>query len=276
VLRQRSAEVLVGTGLLSLGAFAGAAQGDPPRLLHLWIFLAGTTAFVVAVLAINSWAGYRDDSHNPRFASLRGLARDHYRQLGAASATGAALAYTWLSPWTLLLAVLALLLWTVYSTPAWGLKTRPREGAAMHAAGQLCHFYMGWLAFAPLSAASLAPAVYLSLLFVGGYLNHLVLDYAADARALSGASPPRMERDALQRVSAAVFTLAAAWLALAWLLGFVGTGLALPFLLAFAAQSGDWWLARPGGAVEAYRTRYRLYYGAAAVAWVTLVWPGMR
>jgi hypothetical protein len=266
----RLGEVALGVGLLSLGALFALESLGPGRLLALAWYFAGSALFVAAVYFLNSYAGYRADLVNRRFDGLERVDPRLFLTGCLAATAGFVVILGMNNPKVLVLALAAFGLWTLYSWPAVGIKAHPLLGAAIHFTAQLFHFFMGWLAVAAADATAALSAVYLALLFVGAYLNHLVIDYEADARA---GGPCPVSRASLARASFLVFAAAAGYWVLLGAGGLIPWWQVVPFAAAFVLQAAAQRLL-PGEEGEGgrqplrYRACYRLFYGVAVVVFV--------
>jgi hypothetical protein len=264
----RLGEIALGIGLLSLGVVFGLDGLTVERLLGLTWFFAGSGLFVAAVYFLNSYLGYEEDLANRRFDGLGTTDRRFFLWACLPATAGFVGVLGLYSTAVLALALGAYALWGLYSWPAVGIKVHPVLGAGIHFVAQLAHFFMGYLAVARADGTTLLIAVYFSLLFVGAYLHHLVIDYEADARICG---PLRVSQQRLGSASLAVFAAAAAyWLALA-VGGVVPWWQVTPFAVAFVLQVGARRiLAEGGGDTQErrlrYRGAYRVFYGLAVVA----------
>jgi len=262
---------VAGAGFVALGGILGVLDAGSASPARVATWLAGTACYVLAVLAFNSWAGHRADRLNPRFAAVRDVPPAAYLRVALPSAALALALDASLAAWTAVLAAAGMATWSLYSAAEGRFKAHPWPGGALHLVAHGCQFYMGYLAFARFSPGSVVIAVYFGIVFVAGYLNHLVLDFDADEKALVS-STARPAPASLRRASRWLFVASAAWLAAAALAGLVRPWLAGPLLVAFACQGFDWSRSGAAGDPARDRTRYRVYYAGAAFAGLAAAW----
>jgi 4-hydroxybenzoate polyprenyltransferase len=226
----------------------------------------------IAIYLFNAALGFHQDKTNSRLDDLKQFEKTKLLVLGVVAG---AIGFVWLylfSPVLVLPALIVYALWIIYSFPG-GLKRVPLLGLLTAFAGQLVHFHLGYFVFDELSIESVLIAGYFSLLFTAGHALHEVIDYEADKEAGLKTSAVFFGRSFLNKVSTALFVLAALYLLGVYLLGAISWTILVPYELAFVVQM--FLISRlPDSENEtlfAYRRTYMIMYAAATLLVAILI-----
>jgi 4-hydroxybenzoate polyprenyltransferase len=226
----------------------------------------------IAIYLFNAAFGFHQDKTNNRLGDLNRFERTKLLTLGII--TGA-IGFIWLylfSPMLVLPALIVYALWIIYSFPR-GLKRIPLLGLVTAFTGQLVHFHLGYFVFDELSIESILIAGYFSLLFTAGHALHEVIDHDADKKAGLKTSAVFFGRSFLNKISTALFVIAALDLLAIHLLGAISWTILAPYEAAFIVQL---FLIRrlsnpDNEALFAYRRKYMLLYAGATLAVAILI-----
>jgi 4-hydroxybenzoate polyprenyltransferase len=226
----------------------------------------------IAIYLFNAAFGFHQDKTNNRLDDLNQFERTKLLILGII--TGA-IGFIWLylfSPVLVFPALIVYGLWIIYSFPR-GLKRIPLLGLLTAFAGQLVHFHLGYFVFDELSIESILIAGYFSLLFTAGHALHEVIDHDADKKAGLKTSAVFFGRSFLNKISTALFVLAAFYLLTIHLLGAISWTILVPYEVAFIVQL--FMIRRLSNAdneaLFVYRRKYMLLYAAATLAVAILI-----
>ena len=151
------------------------------------LFCLSTFPLVIYVYTFNSWGGRNADSHNKRLDDhpvLTGeMSERELRYLAYAGLITNLILYWVLFPRCFVLAPLIALNWTAYSHPRVMAKARPIAGTTVHFIGGVLQVLLGYVVISGFDLKGLLFAVYFSMVFSAGHLNHEVKDYNADKEA---------------------------------------------------------------------------------------------
>jgi len=177
-------EVLILQGPPLLGAlfsmgnltFAGAAA--------FALLAAGSTCLVAHVFVLNDWSGMSGDLRDPNRMSgvfiNRGVARSRIGHLWMALLASGLLLLGALGWQTLAVAVAIAGLSALYSAPASHVKGVPFLNSALHLAGGLLHFLLGYSVFRAPDSRGIEIGCFLALVFTAGHLTHETRDSESD------------------------------------------------------------------------------------------------
>ena len=265
-------EVLVLQGTPALGALFAIGPLTTtvwPGLLALAI---ASCCLVAHVFLFNDWSGASTDLHDPNRAEQVFTARGV--RSGAVGALCIALLIPGLvplipfGPTPLLLALVLVALSTLYSAPGTPMKGVPLASSALHLAGGLVHFLIGYSVFRALDMRGVAIGAYFALTFVAGHLTHEARDCVADAS--SGICTNAVHFGPARNFLAGftLFTIADALLVVLAVSGF------LPRLVLFAAATYPlhlWWTWQAWRAglgfanIRRLQMRYRMLYAIIGI-----------
>lgn len=257
--------MLFSVGTLSEGKVAAAA-----------LLLAGSCCLFAHVFAFNDWAGIDGDLRDPhrsaRAFSNRGVRRSDVGYLSALFlALGLALLAP-LGPTSLAIGSGIVVLSALYSAPGLHLKGVPLASSAIHFAGGMLHFLLGYSLFCAIDARGLGIGGFFALTSVAGHLTHEARDWEGDRLNGIKTNAVRFGRRACVVAGLAFFTMAYGLLALLAVRG------AIPHAIAWIAALYPlhlYWTLRTLRAglnfasIDALRMRYRVLYlliGAIIVA----------
>lgn len=227
----RFAEISILLGFPMIGLFF--AFRSPKELVSLPVFLftAAIFSLFTAIYAFNGLAGMETDFHNSRLSDLKGRKKSFIVTLAASLVISFTLFFL-IRPALALFSALSFLLWCLYSFPKKGFKYRPVLGTLIHFVGQTIHFLMGYAVLAPLDKTGAAAAVYFALLFSAGHINHELIDHDADEKAGIRTGAVCFGVRTWEKVSFALFLLAALYISAISVLGKELLAVCFPFMIA--------------------------------------------
>ena len=207
----RFAEVSILLGFPMIGLFFAFKSAGQLVSLPVFLFAAAIFSLFTAIYAFNGLAGTEDDKHNSRLADLAGKRRSFIVTI-AVSLVISIVLFLLIKPVLAAFSVVSFLLWCVYSFPKKGFKYRPLLGTLIHFIGQIIHFLMGYAVLAPVDEKSAAASVYFALLFSAGHINHELIDHDADEKSGIRTGAVCFGVSAWEKISLALFTLAACYI----------------------------------------------------------------
>jgi 4-hydroxybenzoate polyprenyltransferase len=260
-------EVLLLQGTPLFGALFSMGTLTKAKGLDLLVFAAASVCLVAYVFVLNDLSGASTDLRDPnRVAavfSARGISRTAISWL-CALLLGLSLLLLIPFGWTPLLIALALaILGGLYSAPRLPMKGVPVLNSALHFAGGLLQFLMGYSLFQALDGRSIMIGSFFGLTFVAGHLAHEARDHSSD---LSNQIRTNAVRFGPARSFAAAFFFFT--VADALLLVMAGYGVVPRILLAAAAlyPLHLWWTVQTSRAgltfenIRRLQVRYRVIY----------------
>ena len=156
---------------------------------RLAIFAVGS-CFLVAQPGVERLVWDHTDLRDPNRAAAvfvaGGIERAEIGVLWIALLVMSLLVLSPFGPVTVGIAVMIAGLSALYSAPVSQLKGVPLVSSALHLAGGLLHFLLGYSVFSPVDARSLAVGCFFALTFSGGHLVHEVRDSKATNATASG------------------------------------------------------------------------------------------
>ncbi len=246
-------------------------------------FFVATYPLVMYVYCLNSFGGLEHDRINTRLSdnpAVTGEVTPHELialSLGGAFFSGL-LYYFWfphcLLPWLLIVAN-----WTLYSHPRIYAKSKPLFGTLVHFVGGVLQFVLGYAAVRPVDLDGVLVAIYFSLVFSAGHLNHEVKDHDPDKEAGLQTNAVIFGPRRMFAVAFLVFTLAFLYLFALSLCGAIAWRYAAPYLaiyplhllLHLRATRGDW-----RGYDRTYQVVYRSLFVIAGVALAVGKWSALQ
>jgi 4-hydroxybenzoate polyprenyltransferase len=182
-LRWREILVLQGSPLLG-AAFAMGGEVTAGRVAALAVLTAASCCLVAHIFVLNDWAGMSADLKDPNkqaavFAA-RGIDRREVGWLWLALLVASAALFGWLGPRPLAIALAIAGLSALYSVPAYHAKGIPLLNSALHLAGGVLHFLLGYSLFSAIDRRGLEIACFFALAFVAGHLTQEVRDHEGD------------------------------------------------------------------------------------------------
>ena len=227
----RFAEVSILLGFPMIGLFFAFKSEEELVSVPVFLFAAAIFSLFTAIYAFNGLAGTDDDKHNSRRADLAGKRRSFIVTL-AVSLMLSLVIFFFIKPVLALFSGISFLLWCIYSFPKKGFKYRPVLGTLIHFFGQIIHFLMGYTVLAPLDKGSAAASVYFALLFSAGHINHELIDHDADEKAGTRTGAVCFGVSAWEKVSFALFLIAALYISALSVLEKELLPLCFPFIIA--------------------------------------------
>ncbi|HEY6324626.1 MAG TPA: UbiA family prenyltransferase [Thermoanaerobaculia bacterium] len=181
-LRWREILVLQGSPLLG-AAFAMRAV-TAGNVAALAVLTAASCCLVAHIFVLNDWAGMTADLKDPNqragvFAA-RGIGRREVGWLWLALLVASVALFSWLGPRPLAIALAIAGSSALYSVPAYHAKGIPLLNSALHLAGGVLHFLLGYSLFGAIDRRGLEIACFFALAFVAGHLTQEVRDHEAD------------------------------------------------------------------------------------------------
>lgn len=267
----RFAEVSILLGFPMIGLFFAFKSADQLFSPDVFLFVLAIFALFTAIYAFNGFAGSKDDIHNSRLSDLKGK-RISFIVTLAVSLSVSLLIFFFIRPELAVFALISFILWCVYSFPKKGFKYRPVLGTLIHFAGQIIHFLMGYAVLAPVDSTSAAASVYFALLFSAGHINHELIDHDADEKAGIRTGAVCFGVKTWEKVSFALFLLAALYISALSLLKKELLLICFPFIIAgiihiiFKICT----FGKPSGQAKflSERSFYRTAYFAAGICFI--------
>jgi 4-hydroxybenzoate polyprenyltransferase len=181
-LRWREILVLQGSPLLG-AAFAMSAV-TAGNVAALAVMTAASCCLVAHIFVLNDWAGMSADLLDPNkqagvFAA-RGIGRREVGGLWLALLVASLALFGWLGPRPLAIALAIAGSSALYSVPAYHAKGIPLLNSALHLAGGILHFLLGYSLFSAIDRRGLEIACFFALVFVAGHLTQEVRDHEGD------------------------------------------------------------------------------------------------
>ena len=177
-------EVLVLQGTPLLGALFSMGTVTTTKCIDVLVFAMASASLVAHVFLLNDWSGARTDLRDPHRAERVFLARGvSSRAVATLCVLSLLLSLLLLAPFGLSPVSLALavaMLSALYSAPRFALKGVPLASSALHLAGGLVQFLLGYSLFRDPDARSLGIGSFFALTFAAGHLTHEARDYASD------------------------------------------------------------------------------------------------
>jgi 4-hydroxybenzoate polyprenyltransferase len=277
----RFEEVFLLQGAPLLGAIFSIDRFTVESVAALFVFAAGSCFLVAHVFVLNDWAGIHADLRDPNRAAdvfiTRGIDRAAIGCLWMALLVASLLLLSPFGSVTVVLALMIAGLSALYSAPAWQFKGVPLISSALHLAGGLLHFLLGYSVFRPVDARSLAVGCFFALAFSGAHLIHEVRDLEGDRRNGIGTNAVRFGKARSFAAGLALFTIADVLLVVLAVRGIVPR--ALVVVAALYAVQLYWSLGalHAGLTFESVRrlqVRYRTLYAIVGVLMMATVLLG--
>jgi len=276
LLATRPIESSLMIGFPLIGTFIALEQWAGIGWLVLKFFIA-TYPLVMFVYCFNSYGGLEHDRINRRLNTNPAVTGEvtptELLRLTYGGAFFSGLLYFLWFPNCLLPWLLIIICWTFYSHPKVYAKARPIAGTTIHFIGGVLQFLLGYAAVQPLSGRAITIAVYFSLVFAAGHLNHEVKDYEPDKEAGLRTNAIVFGPERVFFFAFGVFTFAFAYLLALSFGGVLSWRYALPYLAIYPihymlhqrATSGEW-----TGYDRTYQVVYRSLFVIAGMALVAL------
>jgi 4-hydroxybenzoate polyprenyltransferase len=177
-------EVIVLQGAPLMGTMFSIGTLTLNKILLLALFAAGSCCLVAHVYVLNDWSGIQGDLRDPNRATRTFLRKGISRiELGVLTIALLALSLLLLAPFgkvALAIALAIACMSALYSAPMFHLKGIPLFNSLLHFLGGAAHFLLGYSAFGPIDADSIAIACFFALVFTAGHLTHEARDYEGD------------------------------------------------------------------------------------------------
>ena len=180
----RMDEVLVLQGTPLLGAAFSLGEPTLPAALSLLTFFAASCLLVAHVFVLNDWSemshGEAPPGRREGPGSATSLDRREARRLWSGLLAGSLALFSPLGWRTLAIAATIVLLSALYSAPPWRAKGIPLVNSALHLAGGVLHFLLGYSLFRRVDLPGVETALFFALTFVAGHLVQEVRDRDRD------------------------------------------------------------------------------------------------
>jgi len=177
-------EILVLQGSPLLGAAFAMGEVTAGRVAALAVLTAASCCLVAHIFVLNDWAGMTADLKDPNkqagvFAA-RGIGRREVGWLWLALLVASVALFGWLGPRPPAIALAIAGLSALYSVPTYHAKGIPLLNSALHLAGGVLHFLLGYSLFSAIDRRGLEIACFFALAFVAGHLTQEVRDHEGD------------------------------------------------------------------------------------------------
>src|SRR4028119_382076 len=223
-------EILVLQGSPLLGAAFAIRHPVAAHLGPLTILVAANVCLMAHVFMLNDWSGLTTDLTDPNRASSvftsRGVGRGEIGGLAAGLLALSLLLFNRLGPGTLCLALAIAILSALYSLPCFNWKGRPLLSSALHLAGGVLHFLLGYSLGNVIDGRGLALASFFALTFAAGHLTQEIRDHQGDALNAIRTNAVIFGQRRIFAASLVLFTLSQALLRLLGLQGILPRPLA--------------------------------------------------
>lgn len=251
-------------GFPAVGGFLGLHHLTLASLGTYVIIMVAFLLLSASVYSFNAWGGKELDARNV-------MHRDHPLQRGETSdyavlmlslalLTASLLIFYSNSERALLGAVVLWGLWLVYSHPKIQAKGKPVVGSVIHFGAGLLMFLIPYSLMGGLDERGWILALFFSLVFVGGHVNHEVMHYDADRDEGLRTSAIVFGRRRMHRISLGIFGIAYLLLLVAGLKGLASWILVIPFLCCLPPQAYCHWRTERQGLTTVRSCHYRDYY----------------
>jgi 4-hydroxybenzoate polyprenyltransferase len=271
-------EVLVLQGSPLLGAVFSMGGLTMAKAMTLSVLAAANCCLVAHVFLFNDWCGICADLQDPNRVTgafvTKGIRR---AQIGHLSMALLALSLLLFSPFgsrTLITALAIAGLSTLYSSPAFNIKSIPLVNSGLHFVGGLLHFMLGYSLFSPVDVRGLEIATFFALIFMAGHLTNEVRDREGDL--LNGISTNAVTFGKGRSFTAGLvlFTIADALLVVLAARATVPRALALTAVLYPLHFYWSFRAVRAGltfESIQLFQARYRALYATIGVMMVSTV-----
>lgn len=177
-------EVLILQGSPLLGALFSMGHLTVANAAAVGLLITGSICLVAHVFVLNDWSGISADLRDPNRTSRvfinRGVTRARIGRLWMTLLALSFLLLGALSWRTLSIAVVIVGLSALYSAPAAHVKGVPIVNSALHFAGGLLHFLLGYSVFRAPDGRGIEIGCFLALVFTAGHLTHETRDSESD------------------------------------------------------------------------------------------------
>lgn len=281
LLATRPTEASMMVGFPLIGLLIGLRDWESAGLLVFKFFIA-TYPLVTYVYCLNSLGGLEHDRHNARLrdnpvvSGKISLTELKWLIYGGAFFSGL-LYFLWF-PSCVVLWLLIMGNWTLYSHPRIYAKARPYAGTILHFTGGILQFMLGYVVVRSWDLSGILIAVYFALTFAAGHLNHEVKDHDADKEADLRTNAIVFGPERVFSFAFNMFTFAFAYLLTLSVGGVLSWRYSLPYLVVYPfhyylhrqATTGEW-----SGYDKKYQMQYRFLFVFAGVFLVLLKWRAL-
>ena len=273
----RFGEVLILQGSPLLGALFSMGRLTVASATAVGLLAAGSICLVAHVFVLNDWSGMSADLRDPNRTSRvfinRGVARARIGYLWIALLALSLLLLGVLSWRTLTIAVVIACLSALYSAPAAHIKGVPVLNSALHFAGGLLHFLLGYSVFSALDGRGIEIGCFLALVFTAGHLTHETRDSQSDGLNGIRTNAVRFGKGRSFIAGFVLFTVADVLLVVLALRGIVPLPPVIVAALYPLHLYWSWQTMRAGLTFDSIRwlqVRYRLLYAAIGLMMVLM------
>ncbi len=266
--RRRFLDVLVLQGSPLMGTMFTLRGLTLQTIADLLLFFCASFFLVAHVFSFNDWADAATELDSVKSAKYpwlqKGFGLLDIRRLSFCLAISSLLLFTRFSLRTELIAVSISGLGIFYSYPGMNAKSIPLLSSAIHLAGGVLHFLLGYSLFQAIDRGGIAIGLYFALIFMAGHLNQEIRDYEEDRANGINTNTVRFGRRRTFSASFLLFTLSYGYLF--WLAseGFVPGRAALLIVLYPVHAMLFWGTFRAGltsKSVVRLQAGYRIVYG---------------
>jgi 4-hydroxybenzoate polyprenyltransferase len=180
----RFGDILVLQGSPLLGAAFAMGEMTAAKATAVAAFAVANCCLVAHIFVLNDWSGMSADLRDPtRTAGVfatRGIGRREIGYLGMALLAASLLLFGQLGARPLAIALAIAVLSALYSGPGYHAKGIPLLSSALHFAGGVLHFLLGYSLFSVIDRRGLEIACFFALAFAAGHLTQEARDYEGD------------------------------------------------------------------------------------------------
>lgn len=268
-------EVLILQGSPLLGALFSMGRLTVGSGAVLGLLAAGSTCLVAHVFVLNDWSGMSADLRDPNRTNEvfinRGVARARIGHLWMALLALSLLLLGAVGWRSLTIAVMVAGLSALYSAPASHIKGVPVLNSALHFAGGLLHFLLGYSIFRAPDGRGIEIGAFLALVFTAGHLTHETRDSESDKLNGIRTNAVRFGKRRNFIAGLILFTMADVLLVALALRGIVPVPPLVVAALYFMHVYWSWQTMRAGLTFDSVRwlqVRYRFRYAAIGLMMV--------
>lgn len=275
LLSIRLGEVVALQGSPLLGALFSIGRITIEKGVALVPLALGSCCLVAHVFVLNDWSGMSTDLNDPNRATsvftTKGIGRSEIGYLWMALLALSLLMFSLGGTQTLIIGMAIAGLSALYSVPVFHMKGVPFLNSALHLAGGLLHFLLGYSLFGGIDGRGVAIGCFFALVFVAGHLTHEARDHEGDLLNAIRTNAVRFGEARSFAAGFAIFTIADVLLVVLAVRGVVPRALVLvgalyPLHLYWTLRT--WRAGLTFESIRRLQTRYRALYAIVGILMV--------
>lgn len=182
----RLQEILVLQGSPLVGAAFALGRPATEQMESVAILVAANVCLVAHIFVLNDWSNVTTDRSDPNKAAdvftAKGVGHGEMGVLALGLLATSLVLFSRLGPATLSIALGIAALSALYSLPPFSWKGRPLLNSAVHLAGGVLHFALGYSLGGGVDRRGLVIATFFAVTFTAGHLMQELRDYDGDVR----------------------------------------------------------------------------------------------